>query len=295
MEIGLQWARRIEQAETRAEVEAKLLMLSGIIAVILCRFDEARQKLTALLARGESLGLPRLQLGALDNLAMVASYLGHWEEAIAWGERMRPLAQATGALPDLVGAHLRIAQAAGAAGDHARAVQEHTHNLDRLRITGHRRQEAVTLRLLGTSCLALGRAEPALQWFTQAQAVYQAVSMPLEACENSAEMALCLLRLGQADAAREVLNGLMGQLAGELAAARAHETTAVRWPCQQVLAALGDARAEPLLEQLHADVHARAAELTDAADRERLIQAIPDFRGIVAAYGRQLGQSAPAD
>jgi class 3 adenylate cyclase/tetratricopeptide (TPR) repeat protein len=287
LETGLAWARRIEQAETRAEIEAKLLMLSGIIAVILCRFDEARQKLMALLAHGESLGLPRLQLGALDNLAMVASYLGHWDEAIDWGERMRPLAQSTGALPDLVGAHLRIAQAAGAAGDHARALREHTDNLERLRITGHRRQEAFTLRMLGHSHLELGRAEVALAWFTQAQAAYQTVSMPLEECENAADMALCLLKLGQPEAARDAVNGLLDRLAGELTAARAHETTTVRWPCHQVLAALGDARAEPLLEQLHADVQARADELTDATDRDRLIQAIPDFRQIVAAYARR--------
>jgi Mg/Co/Ni transporter MgtE len=57
----------------------------------------------------------------------------------------------------------------------------------------------------------------------------------------------------------------------------------VRWRCQQVLAALGDARAAALLQQLQADVQARALELTDAADRDRLIQARPDFRAIVSA------------
>jgi len=42
-----------------------------------------------------------------------------------------------------------------------------------------------------------------------------------------------------------------------------------------------------MLEQLHADVQATAAQSTDAADRERLIKAIPDFRDIVAAYGQR--------
>ena len=46
---------------------------------------------------------------------------------------------------------------------------------------------------------------------------------------------------------------------------------------------MGDMRAVPLLEELNADVQARAAELTDAADRERLIQAPPAFRDISAA------------
>jgi hypothetical protein len=42
-----------------------------------------------------------------------------------------------------------------------------------------------------------------------------------------------------------------------------------------------------MLEQLHVDVQATVAERTDAADRDRLIQATPDFRDIVAAYGRR--------
>ena len=290
LQLGLHWARQIEHAHTRAETEAKLLMLSGIIAVVLCRFDEARQTLSALLLHGQTLKLPRLQLGALDNLAMVASYLGHWEEAIALGERMRPLAQITGALPDLIGASLRIAQASGSAGDHATSIGEHTQNLERLRTTGHRRQEAITLRMLGSSHLELGQAEIALQWFAQAHAVYEAMNLPLEECENAAEAALCLLKLQQADAARTAVAVLLDRLSEDLAAARASETIAVRWPCQQVLQTLGDARAAPMLEQLHADVQARAAELTDAADRERLIQAIPVFRDIVAAHQQSGGQ-----
>ena len=50
-----------------------------------------------------------------------------------------------------------------------------------------------------------------------------------------------------------------------------------------MLDAVGDAAAAPLLEQLFADVQARAAELTDAGDRERLAHALPVFRGIAAA------------
>jgi hypothetical protein len=57
-----------------------------------------------------------------------------------------------------------------------------------------------------------------------------------------------------------------------------------------VLAALGDERAGPLLAQLHVDVQATAAERTDAGDRERLIQAIPSFRDIVAAHAGRGGQ-----
>ena len=80
---------------------------------------------------------------------------------------------------------------------------------------------------------------------------------------------------------------LLDRLAGELVERPAHETIDMRWDCQQVLDAAGDARAAVLLEQLHADVQARAIELTDAADRERPIQALPVFRDIVAAHRRR--------
>ena len=291
LDIGLQWAGKIEDADLRAEIEAKLLTLSGIVAVVLCHLDEARQTLLAVLARGEALGLPRVQLGALDNLFMVASCLGQWDEAIAWGERMLPLAHATGALPDLAGAHMRIAEAAGSKGDHRTAIRLHGQNLGTLRAIGNQRQEAVTLRLLGESCLEEGDAQQAWQWHAQAQAVYQMVDEPIEVCDNLAHAALCQWRLGQADAALLTVNGLLDRLNGDLAQSRAHETIDMRWACQLVLAAVGDARAAPMLEQLLADVQARAAALTDAADRDRLIQALPVFRGIVAAHAQAQAQA----
>jgi len=47
-----------------------------------------------------------------------------------------------------------------------------------------------------------------------------------------------------------------------------------------------------MLAKLYADVQARAIELTDASDRERLIQGLPVFRAIVAAHGRRSDPNA---
>jgi hypothetical protein len=95
------------------------------------------------------------------------------------------------------------------------------------------------------------------------------------------------LQSGQPAAALSKVNALLEQLRGGLADRPVNETIGLRWPCQRVLDALGDERAAALLERLHADVLATAAERTDATDRDRLIQAIPEFRDIVAAYGRR--------
>ncbi len=292
--LGLQWARKIDDTDARTLTEARLLMLSAIISVVLCQFDDARRDLQALLVRGEALASPRLQLGALDNLAMVASYLGWWDQAIGYGEQMRPLAEATGAAPDLAGAQLRIAQAAGSKGDHALAMRLHEDNLVILRTTGNRRQQACTLRFLGASHSALGDTASALQWHKQAQAVYETLEEPLEECENLADLARCLFGLGQAQEALVLVSSVLSRLEGELAATPAYQTIELRWPCQQVLEALGDPRATHLLYRLHADVLARTAELTGPADRDRLVQALPVFRGIVAA-GQRLGDPARHD
>src|SRR6185369_208090 len=120
----------------------------------------------------------------------------------------------------------------------------------------------------------------AKRWHAQAQALCEALDDPLGACEAAAYGALCEARLGEPDAARSTVDRLLARLAGEFAERPAHETIRLRWACQQALDTVGDARSAPLLEQLCADVQARAAELTHAADRERLIAALPDFRGI---------------
>jgi hypothetical protein len=96
--------------------------------------------------------------------------------------------------------------------------------------------------------------------------------------------------LGLHDAALSTVSGLLERLAtGERPT---HETIEPRWVCQHVLQALRDARAGPMLEQLFADVQASAAEMTDAADRDRLIQASPVYRDIVAAHARRGGPAS---
>ena len=104
-----------------------------------------------------------------------------------------------------------------------------------------------------------------------------------QACEATALAALCDTRLGRPEAARLAANAVLCRLQVGLAHRPAPETIDLRWTCVRVLTALGDARATMLLAQLRADVQARAAGLTTAADCDRLIQALPIFRSIVAA------------
>ena len=59
--------------------------------------------------------------------------------------------------------------------------------------------------------------------------------------------ALCELRLGRPEHALSAVNRLLEGLQGDLAERPGFETIDMRWSCQQVLDALGDARSAPLL------------------------------------------------
>lgn len=285
--IALRWAATIEAAADRAETEAKLLIVSAMVARECCRFDEARTTFLAMLERGEALGAQRLQFGALDNLAILAATLGRWQESVEWAERMRALADSIGALPRAAHADQHLALAAEALGDHETAMRRQLLGLDVTRANGDRTHEVAALQRMGVLHRDRGNVSTAVEWLAQAQSLYQTLEDAVGECVAAAHAAVCLARLGQAAEARSTVDALLNRLHRELAECPAHETIELRWTCQQVLDAAGDARAATLLEQLFADVQARATELTDAVDRERLIQALPVFRGIVAAHQRR--------
>jgi class 3 adenylate cyclase/tetratricopeptide (TPR) repeat protein len=286
LDIGLQWAGRIPEEHRRAETEAQLQMLSATILTDLCRFDEARGAFLTALARGESIRSPRLQLGAMDMLAEVAGTLGHWAEMADWAERALVLADSVGVRRDMAVAQLWAARAAHSLGDHARAIDWCEQVLSSARDTGARRYEALALNLLGDAHRELGELASALPWYLKAQALHETLEDPIAACQALAGSALCQARLGQPEAALSTVNAVLARLGSDQAETPAHATIELRWTCRQVLDALGDAGATPMLEQLSVDLQARSAQLApDKAERARLIQAMPVFRSIMAAHG----------
>jgi hypothetical protein len=76
---------------------------------------------------------------------------------------------------------------------------------------------------------------------------------------------------------------LLDTLPGDLAERSASELIEIRWHCHQVFAAVGDARAAPLLRQLGADGQQYVVSLAGEGGRDRLIEALPICRGIDGA------------
>jgi class 3 adenylate cyclase/tetratricopeptide (TPR) repeat protein len=286
VEPGLRWATRITSASERAPTEARLLTLSAMVSTRLSRYDEAHATLLDVLARGEALDSPRVQFGALDNLAVVDAQRSRWDAVAQWGERMLALAQASGNLPYVVKAQWRLARAAAGRKDDTAALYWCERNLPLARAVGDRHLEAAILGQLANSRRGQGDVAAALEWKLQAQAVCRAINDPARASECAASAALCEVDLGRPDAALSRINGVLDALDGELSRIAGPQTIGARWTCVHVLEKLRDARAPMVLERLHADVQSDIAALADPADRKRLIQEHEFYGDIVAAYQR---------
>jgi tetratricopeptide (TPR) repeat protein len=290
IEVALRWAGQVEPEERRLVLENRLLLVSAFAAQGLFRYDEARTAFAAALTHGEALGQPLMQLAAMQGLTGTDADLCLWESSAAWATRMHDMAHTVGSVPRMAGALWHRAYAAESMGQHAESIPMYEQVVALSRSCGDRRKEAVALQRLGVSHRALGHSTDAWHCLSQSQTLHQTLDDALEACITTGHAAWCQLDLGLHDAALSTVSGLLERLATD--ERPAHETIEPRWVCQHVLQALRDARAGPMLEQLFADVQASAAEMTDAADRDRLIQASPVYRDIVAAHARRGGPAS---
>ncbi len=297
VEIGLRWAARLEPGadNLRAVTEAQLMARSAQVSIALGRFAVARETLRAVLSRGEELASSMMQISALLHLATLAEYLGRWDEASACAQTIRELAQPAG-LRAMVGKAFGIlGRAAQGRDDHAAAVRWREQALEITRAVGDRYFEAFVMFTLGTSHLALQDAVKAQHWFGQSGAAFETLGLVHKVFEARASVGLCQAHLGDMGTALPEVEGVLAYVAANPSEDPGTHLD-VRWTCQQVLASAGDARAAPMLDALFADVQfcagelADAAELTDAADREQLIQAVPTFRAVAGAY-RQRGEA----
>jgi hypothetical protein len=147
--------------------------------------------------------------------------------------------------------------------------------------------EASTLRRLGGLRRQQGDLSAALLLYQEAQAVFLSMNDLMLACETAATAASCELDMGRTQVALLAVNDLLATLNSELAEIRAPDTLAMRLTCYEILSALGDARGEGLLEQLHADVMVEVAKLAEPADRERLLADHATYSSVVDAYRRR--------
>jgi predicted ATPase/class 3 adenylate cyclase len=292
-DAALHWAARMEPSAETDAIEDGVRISSALVSIRMNRFDEARVALHEALARREAQGSLLQQYGALHYLLEIESTLARYDEVLALAMRMQKLARSLGALPREVTVLCVLAEVSEAKGEQATAIGLYEQCLPLCRAANERRQEALVLFGLGRAHRELGDVTSALRWHSEAHGLFQDQGRGGDAIENEACIALCRAQLGQHTEALAAVNSLLDELDDSAENMSASATINLRWTCQQVLGMLGDLRAEPMLAQLHADIQQRASELTDITDRDRLIQATPVFRNVVAAYRRTRGMSAP--
>ena len=298
VETALQWAARIPDGPDglRATTEAQLLSRSAQLSMALGRHVAARATLLDVLSRGEALASPQLQISALLFLSSLAEQVGRWDESAALAERIAALARAAGQRQMVGKAFGILARAAAGQGDAAATLRWRAQALEISRAVGDRYFEAFLLKGLGMASLELGEAAAALDWHVRSKAAFEAIGLAFKVLESRVDIALCRAGLGD-------LGSALPEVEHALAYVEANPKDDpgayidLRWHCQQVLAAAGDARAGPMLQALFTDIHtcaaelAAAAELAEATEPARLIEAVPTFRAIAAAQRRR---GAPA-
>ena len=288
-ELSLSWARQIEAGVVRGSTEAASMLMTATVAAYFDETDKEREILHEVLSRAEACGKWITQADALSGLIDLERALGHFEQMTVLSQRVLTLARSMGTMRRAAIALLLLGEAAEHLGDQLVAVGWYEQCLSLCRVIGDRRKEALSMLGLGKAYLCSGDAAAAYHWLCQARASFEQVDQPTWATENVAHTALCQIRLGHFDAARASVNQVLDCLQRELAEYPADNLINMRWTSQRVLEALGDPRAGPLLEQLYTDVQALATAMTDVEDRDRLIQATPDYRNIVAAYAQRGG------
>jgi len=168
-------------------------------------------------------------------------------------------------------------------GDDALALARARSALDIAVEIQDRRIEVGALCCLGNAEFALGRYAAAAAAFDSARAVALALSDQATACEAAAGLARVALAQGDVAVALQHVETVLAHLAGG-GSLDATESSLIRLTCYQVLQHVGDARAAEVLADAHAQIQARAANITDTTLRNSFLNNIPSHRAIVSAW-----------
>ncbi|UBU12560.1 AfsR/SARP family transcriptional regulator [Nonomuraea gerenzanensis] len=150
----------------------------GILALVLDRADrpeEARRHLDLALALHRKVGNPAGEAMTLNLLGVVLRHQGEPAQARTRHEQAAALYRALGNNTDEAAALNGLAEAAG---DPALAVEEHTAALALADLTRNRPEQARAHDGLARACLALGRAEQAVEHGRLALGLYGELGVP---------------------------------------------------------------------------------------------------------------------
>ena len=224
------------------------------------------------------------EVGALNDLADSCIRLGDYEAAGRYLAEALKLAEQLGR-PDIQSlAGINRAAVAHLLGEHAQAVA-HAQVAAGIAVTLDARDlEAAALLPWGLAEAALRHDDAARAALGRSRDLFERNAGPHLALEPTAGLALLLLAQGRtAEAAAEVEKILVHLAAGGRLDGT-EEPFRIRLSCYQVLSRAGDARADAVLTDAHAELQAHALRLADATTRRQFLHDVPHHRAITVAW-----------
>ncbi|MBN1484574.1 MAG: tetratricopeptide repeat protein [Chloroflexia bacterium] len=220
-----------------------------------------------------------------NNLAVVLLHLGLFDLAQANFEQSRQIAQAIGDLAVEGLATTGLALLALQLGKPAQARELAESGLELSVQAGEHGSRAYALTSLAQILARQGQLQQSVRTYRRAIRVRLEVDQPHLAVEPQAGLAEALEAQGERAAALEQVGQILHFLQeNELTGAQ--EPLQIYLSCYRVLAAAGDPRAEPLLEEAYLLLQEHAGRIPAGPDRESFLQNVAANREIIQTRGK---------
>jgi tetratricopeptide (TPR) repeat protein len=222
--------------------------------------------------------------GTLANVGFVAMALGDYAAAQEQFAQALGQSAAIGQRKNEGLIRVNLAMVLLNQGRSAAAHGEAFQALGLLRSSGNRWGEAAALRVVGQACRALGDWSAAADHFIASRDLFDQLEMPHLAIEAMAQLAVLMLARGESAQALAITESILARQSAGAVLDGTDEPMRIRLACWQVLQAVGDARADGLLDLSWQELRERADRIGDERRRHAFLQAVPFHGEIVAAW-----------
>ena len=278
-EQGLQLTRALG---LRLRVADHLLHL-GTVYDALGDYGAAQGAYQEALAIYRDRGARQHEISVLGNLGISIAYLGDYAGAIRYTQQALDLQMALGKVNQSAIAFTNLALFYHQLGEQATACDYAQQGVAAAQAEGDRYIEGFAHTFLGHAQSALGALAAAQQEYEQALACYGALGLHYLLPEPQAGLARLWLAQGNVTESLTCIAPILSMI-NERPLEGLEEPLRVYYTCYQVLAAVGDAQALPLLKKAHDQLQARAGRIEAEAWRTAFLTQVTAHRSLVAAY-----------
>jgi class 3 adenylate cyclase/tetratricopeptide (TPR) repeat protein len=269
--------------------QARPLNNLGLISGFLEDFSEAQQYYERALAIARQIGDRQGESLTLLNLGYAACNLGDFTAARSFAELSIRIARQIGSpLNELYGL-LNLSFFTGLSGDQVAALTNADQALHLASLTQNRSSEAWAHTYRGHALAQVGRLDQASSAFRAALAIRQELGQHILSAEPGAGLARIALQQKGPQAALLYIEPFIAQVEAGSPLEGTDEPVRVYLTCYQILHALEDRRAAPILDLAHQMLQKRALNIKDEALRLSFLDSIPYHREVLSAWGEQAG------